>query len=327
MISEFSPFYLNNYYPTISHLTFRTTFLPLTKEEQSVLLSFQLFRYRKKHTLTQNDKKLLQDLEKTIDEKLKEFDSANGVFVKLNFRSGKDGFPLRNDLIPKFFEEELKILGEKWDRKMWKLPIDDGDLQGNFNWIALYRALERLQCCRSGKEILNLLLSSSRIEEDLEYFSKKNDPIHIVIREFNPEINGLNEFRCFVKNNEFKSISQYNHPWLIQELQNDEFCEELKLKIFKYWDVNLKKTLENMENYVFDLAIVGKGEIVLIELNPLNVAGKAMFKGEEATSTKELIIKVRRDLEIPYKDHWDGYLKYMMVDLVDHKPYTDFLQD
>lgn len=234
---------------------------------------------------------------------------------------------MRNDLIPKLFEEELRILEEKWDKKSWNIPIDEEDLQGNLNWIALYRALERLQCCRSGKEILNLLLSSIRIQEDLEYFNQKSDPIHLVIREFNPEINGLNEFRCFVKGNEFKSISQYNHPWLIQELQDDGFCEALKLKIFKFWDCNLKKLLESMENYVFDLAVVGKGELVLIELNPLDVAGKGMFKGEEATSTKELVIKVRRDLAIPYKDHWEGYLKFMMVDLVDHKPYTDFLMD
>jgi len=324
--SNLSPFYLNNYYSKISHLTFKTIFIPLSPEEQNVILSFQKAKYQKTHIFKSEEAILLHQLENKIDQALIDFNSPTGVYVKLNFRSPKDGFPLRNDLIPQIFNEEFNKLNEKWDRKLWKLPITEEDYVGNLKWISLYRTLEILACCKNSKEILNLLLSSVRIEEDLQYILKVKEQGYLVLREFNPEINGLYEFRCFIKDNELKSITQYNHPWLVQELLNEEFCEEVKEKILKYWLENVKKTIEYLKDYVMDLALIGKGELLLIELNPIDTSGTGLFKGSEAISSHSLVFKVRNNLEIPYKEHWEDYLQYMMVDFCAHKPYTEFLE-
>ena len=73
-----------------------------------------------------------------------------------------------------------------------------------------------------------------RINEDLEYFLKEKHEVFLALREFLPEINGMYEFRCFVKGNSLNAISQYNHPWIIQELLNKDYCEQIKQKIRSY---------------------------------------------------------------------------------------------
>ena len=80
---------------------------------------------------------------------------------------------------------------------------------------------------------------------------------------------------------------------------------------------------------MFDLALLENKELILIEINPLETSGRGLFGGKEGEKSicdkGDLVIKCRRDLEIPYKEHWEDNLQYMMKDLCEHKPYYEFL--
>lgn len=114
-----SSFFLDKYYDKIEEFTFKTHFFELLPEEQQLITNFQDSRYKKVYKMTENDTKLLRLLEKKLDEFIKIHEYENGFFIKLNFRSPKDGFPLKNDLIPQLFQSELSSLLKKWEYKKW----------------------------------------------------------------------------------------------------------------------------------------------------------------------------------------------------------------
>ena len=182
-----------------------------------------------------------------------------------------------------------------------------------------------MACCKTSQEILNLLLSSIRIYEDIEHFLKVGENVFLSLREFNTNINGLYEFRCFVKGNNLKGITQYNHPWVVEELLDQSFVQEIKFKIIDYFNENLKEKLNLYENYVFDVAFIEDKSVILIEINPVETSGKGLFSGEEGFSKEDVDIRVRDKIEIPYDDHWNTYLQYLMKDYCDAEPYYNFL--
>lgn len=73
------------------------------------------------------------------------------------------------------------------------------------------------------------------------------------------------EFRCFVKNNTLRAISQYNHYILIELLQKNEVRDRIRHLIFEYWN-KLKGKLAYLKEYVIDFAVLDleKGDICVV---------------------------------------------------------------
>lgn len=325
------PFFLDKYYEKIENFTFKTYFFELLPEELQLITDFQDFRYKKSYKMTEKDKQILKLLEKKLDEFINTHKYENGFFIKLNFRSPKDGFPLRNDLIPQLFESELSSLLKKWEYKKWIqwLPnLKEPDFVSNAKWISFVKTLNKLSVCSSGEEVLSLILSSLRIYEDLSYFSKeKIDKVYIAFREFDPKIDCLYEFRCVIAKNELKSIMQYNHPWLIEELLKDSNVLMIKEKINYFWEKNIREKLIDYKNYVLDIAIIQNEEnLKVIEINPIETSGLGLLKKEDWNNeNKNIVFKVRNHLDIPYQDHWEGELQYLLKDYCDHQRFGSFL--
>ena len=95
---KLSPFYVHNYYPILSSILPKTEFIPITIQEQELILLFQNSKYKTHLPLSSQNLMILESLTKKLDQALTNFSSSQGVFIKLNFRSGKDGFPLNSNL-------------------------------------------------------------------------------------------------------------------------------------------------------------------------------------------------------------------------------------
>lgn len=327
--SNYYKFYLENFYEKIADLTFKTYFFPLSAEETDLIINFQNYRYKKSYQLTEKDFQILKNLESKIDEFMIKLNYPQGFFIKMNFRSPKDGFPLKNSQIPLTFDSELSKILNKWNYDSWKKQLKDitkEDFLGNAKWIALIVTLFKLSICQNGKEVLNLLLSSLRIYEDIGYFVNEKNKVYIAFREFDSEISPTLEFRCVIKGNQLKAVMQYNHPWLIEELLSDSFVLSLKEKINTFWLEKIKDRLILLENYVMDIALIEKENFKVVELNPIGTSGLGLLKKEDwDNNSKDIVFKVRKDLEIPYHDHWEGELKYLMIDYCSHENYYKFL--
>ena len=148
-------------------------------------------------------------------------------------------------------------------------------------WLDLMRS-------KTGEEILNIILTSKRANEDLthalNFTNSKEIPgedkwrLKIVLRKWVEGMDVTMEFRTFIKNNLMTAITEYNHPFIVAELLNDDNCLEIKGKIFKVWKTKIKEGLKYLADYVIDFAILSDGSVQLVELNPwANSAGSGLF--------------------------------------------------
>lgn len=341
---KFVPFFFENYYEKIAHLTTKTSFLKCEDDEVNAIILFQNSKYKKMPGFDKKQIEILKNLEKKLDGILSEKQKENGVFIKLSFRSPKDGFPLDTLNLQKIFDEELQKLKKKWNKKNFPAEMSSLDYEGNLNWIAYGRALEICLRCKNGKEMMNLILSSDRVLEDLSEFYKENQKIDIcfIIRDWIEGTNGIYEFRCFIFQNKITGITQYNHPWMIEELLNNKCCEDIKLKLYNYWKNNLFERLQELNTYVIDFGLKNdiNGEVYLIELNPFEESGRGMFEGKEGLDIitgknrdeskndyENLVFKVRDKLDIPYGDYWFNLCKYKFDDYKMGIPYYEYFEE
>ncbi len=85
------------------------------------------------------------------------------------------------------------------------------------------------------------------------------------------------------------AISQYNHYITVPELQDKEYLTQIKEKIFKFWNENIRDLLIEFENYVIDFAFIDKSILYLIELNPFDTkTGASLF---DWNYDKEILLK------------------------------------
>jgi len=120
----------------------------------------------------------------------------------------------------------------------------------------------------SGKEALELLLSSDRIYEDLTN-ELENKEFHqdIIIREW-MEIPVEHEYRGFVYQKKLNAISQYYHTCYFSHLK-EEFPLAVE-RIKEYFNKKLVDVIP-LESYIIDFGLL-QDRTIVIELNPFSVA-------------------------------------------------------
>jgi hypothetical protein len=356
---ELSEFYVENWYPLLKHLSAKTVYLDFSIKEAKAILSFQKQRYKKMDCLTKEEIQSLIDLELKIDNMYQNEFNDTGFFIKFSFRSPKDGFPLDGERLTKYFKEEYDKMKKKWKPDTWTVKFTEQDIEGDMCWIAFARAFEQSLQCKSGKEALNIILSSDRAKEDITNaieFEELNDEeslefknkinykwdLKLILRRWINGINGTMEFRCFVKENIMTAITQYNHPFFIEELQSDIFCLELKTKIYDFWNREIRDLLKQKKNYVIDFAILDTdSSVFFIELNPYrDSCGTGMFHwvddhdvlfglcyDKNKSEIENIEFRTRRNQDIPYWDYWDTYQKYIMESIVTEEPYYKIFEN
>ena len=242
---------IEKWYEELKDHTMETHFLPITKEIASAIINTYLDS-KGESSQTNNDRKILNTLEKEINDILKNLKTAEkSAFIRLSTRSPKDSRKARAKS-ENFFEKES----------------EKGFEDENARLIALVKASIQGLKIHTGKEAIELLTDSERVYDDLltalEHLVKhpKEFTQKIIIREW-IDIPIDMEFRGFVYNKTLNALSQYYHycffPKLVQELP----MIERKIKDF-YKSI---RDLVPLDSFIMDFAVL-EDKILIIELNP-----------------------------------------------------------
>ena len=142
----------------------------------------------------------------------------------------------------------------------------------------------------SGKEVVDNLLCSMRVLEDLVHFKYvPEQKCFICLRKYVPIYNGL-EFRCFVKNRNLIGISAY------YDSRNDYDYVTLNTaekSIVKFYEEKLEPVMDHVDDIVFDVHLSGNlTEVQLIELNPYWLSDPCLFESyAEIESNPSTVIR------------------------------------
>ena len=156
---------------------------------------------------------------------------------------------------------------------------------------------------RSGQEAVSIMLDSYRVVEDLReaYAAEKlskGDKISIVIRGWDDRITPSCEFRGFVWNNRLTCVGQYWHHLFFPHLQEKVLQEQIASDLLEFYDTKIKASMP-VPSAMLDLVYLGKGDIILVEINPLTdglgsfPGSTGLFDYEEAVLRGEAPFELR----------------------------------
>lgn len=279
MVKQNINFMVEDWYDKIQELTPKTYFMKLKeKSARSICKHYRNFFVENKTDFDKEDFSNLRSLEKEIQKIVEDQNlGLEGFFVKLSTRSPKDGKPFHSDKI-------LDSYLNSKDKLKFENPEDKFDVS-NTLLTNIFFYQEFILKCFSAKEAMNLLVTSQRIFADLNMYLKLSEQnegsfdLSLVIRAWEPRIDGKNEFRCFVYNNNMVAISQYNYYFKHTIFQDEEYVLKVKRQMYEYFNSKVKEKLFYLKNYVLDLCIFpSSNETVIIELNPYeNTTGPSLF--------------------------------------------------
>jgi hypothetical protein len=292
----------NVWYDSFADITFETSFASFSKEQGLAFIVYYRNRHCSGNTPSAEDDKILQSLQDTIDNMMSSQhfakSSCDAFFVRLNTRSPKDAIAINQE---EFIQEVQKQ----------KLNIND-----QFR-LFFDLSMESL-CVHSGKEAVELMLSSERIFVDiLQAFDADEQNVknpesgykwdlEICVRKWESSLREELEFRGFVSNYELIGLSQYNtYVCYPQVIANKVIIESL---IQSFYEKSVKPRLQKLDMpfAVVDIALLPEGDftrpyryafrpsftwqslesgrVVVIELNPFNKrTGGGLFNWEDET--------------------------------------------
>ena len=272
------------WYDTFADITFDTHFSPLSKDQGRAYLSHYRHRYCRGSPPTTEEVIALQSLENVIDTLMSNVDNR-GAFVRLNSRSPKDAIALDKSL---FLDYSSHLsLNEK---------------------LQLYFDLGmKSLCVHSGKQAVELLLSSERIFVDIfqafdaDEQQQQSDTgdnkyewnLKICVRQWEHNLREDLEFRAFVSEYEMIALSQYNTYVLYPHVIDNKDIIYDKIKRFYDSTVKSRLLMLNLAEVVVDIALIPLIEdsprrnpfslptpfssqaisfarVVIVELNPYN---------------------------------------------------------
>ena len=318
--------YFENYYDKIKHLTFDTDYIELTKDDCKILMNLhkQYIKWDKqqennnddddeKKNKNKNDNNDLpgiiineyeydrKDVMTLIDKinKMKKDKDWNHIFIRMSIRSPKDA-ALTSCKFTKILQREYKSLQKFQGIEPPKeLLISGGERNEIWNInqkiIACYRAQTFALACNNGKEAIDLLVRSPRIQGDMKSYAidgEYKQKFQLIIRNFQ-FFDVSFEFRTFIYKKKMTGLTQYNDLCYFDDLV--KFKQDIINKINKF--VNNVIDLIELESFVLDIVLVdinynGKSEwpplnkerlnklkVMIIEINPLaEFAGGGLFE-------------------------------------------------
>eukprot|EP01095_Lingulamoeba_sp_RSL-Kostka_P006810 TRINITY_DN2154_c0_g2_i2.p1 TRINITY_DN2154_c0_g2~~TRINITY_DN2154_c0_g2_i2.p1 ORF type:complete len:399 (+),score=97.75 TRINITY_DN2154_c0_g2_i2:45-1241(+) len=223
----------------LERFTFPTILFPIKICEAEILVREHDRKYGRLKALKPSEVNILADLELRLDFVIKKFEKA---FIKLNHRSPKDVAYFNTNVRTK------EILKDNL------LNLDDIE-DDNSLLIAWLKALNSSLSIQNGKEAIELLVASHRVNEDLITDLKPpNNEFHtcLCIRKFIPIDNPGFEFRVFVENNKISGISQYESGAYFKDVVNN--CDVIEQSIISKW--NTISSYLSQSHYIIDFAFV-----------------------------------------------------------------------
>lgn len=266
------PYDFDRWFARLKPFTFNSEVLAVSPELATAMIRFYQAHFKIRNALTNDDIKLLLDLEDRIQRSIMvsnaETNSTNGVFVRMSNRSPKDGQPLL---------EKGKTVNSEYESALRGIP----DTDPNRQMVAICDVQMKILQCKDAAAVMNLLLTSERVFLDLYlaldcHEASKEDEwsTSVILREWQPKLRQDFEFRLFVCNNKVTAISQYNH-WCVYDSMHSDDAQALPVKLRAF--AEKVHPYIQQSSYVLDLAVLGD-EIVVVELNPFdNTTGACMF--------------------------------------------------
>lgn len=273
---------VDEWYDNLKEHTFRSEFTKISAVEADVII-----RNWNEVTSLSNDPiayipECLQGMVNRIDEIITtKFPSADGVFVKLSTRSPKDSKTVFRNATAAFqdmLDKDGNILSNQMKQSEVKPDIKP-ESEANARLVAFSEEMLKATAVKTGTEAVTLLLDSWRVAEDLMYAfeeGKSEFEVSLVLRAWDSRISPRVEFRGFVWDNTLNCIGQYWHSLYFPHLQDPDLQAVIAsdcLKLFEKLKVSLP-----VPNAMLDLAWLGPGDVILIEVNPL-MEGLGSFKG------------------------------------------------
>jgi len=268
------PYDFDRWYSRLKDFSFNSKIISISPLIAQAMVHFYQQKYLDKHTLTDNDIKILQKLEKNIQHYLDSKKMNDGVFVRMSNRSPKDGMPL----LPNgqtMLSEYRFLLENSADKTLNDKMIQISDMQ--MKWLR----------CTTAQQVISLLLSSERVFADLNLAldcslnNKDKWSTSVILRDWQPALRQDMEFRVFVSNNKITAISQYNHYCKYSSLtgKNASIIDSIYKRLMEF-TISVHPIVKE-ENYVLDLAIIND-RVYIIELNPLDeTTGPCLFSWRE----------------------------------------------
>jgi len=306
------------WYKLIQDQTFPTQFIPISPAIAQAFVHFIQTRYTTTKSLDSHDTQLIEFIEKQLKEQV--FNSTTKhCFIRLSARSPKDGRPLNTQITNEIYQQKLTELQSTFANE-----YDTVKGKANMQSIASYYAQFHSLKVTNEIETLNLILSSERIYHDLNevldcYKVNSNWNNHIIIREWNNQLDPSMEFRCFVYQSQLTAISQYNHYCKYYHLQNVNTVQKIKITIIQYWKNTIQPLFdpfpEKYANYVIDIGLIGdQFDCIVIEMNPFEITtGTSLFDWTIDNDIlrgdgHEVEIRVRFD----YHPYIENYLDFIL---------------
>lgn len=135
-----------------------------------------------------------------------------------------------------------------------------------------------LPITNAGRQAISWLASSMRTFDDLCLLLRVEKPAFIALREptyIDPE----HEYRCFVKDGEFISVSQYFYDRCFDGLQDKATRLSIVSKVDGFWKKHIQPHTD-MQNYVFDVFFDRHGPR-LLEVNTYGLSDPCAAKTYE----------------------------------------------
>ena len=291
------------WYPFLKSITFKTYFIPLKYREAEAVLNFNFFKNKgKKEKFTKEDITILKSLEKKVDHYFETHDDLkNGAMFRLSGRSGKDMDYYDNKKIFALYEENLEKVAKEYG-------TDKTDI--NTKYVAITTLMNRFKV-NSGKDVLNVLLTSERLFLDLKDWLNHGGREQMILRVWDDNLCSNREFRAFIQNNELKAICQDERFACFKNMvENKDLYEKLINEYFK----KALQPLMKIPNYIADFCILKNNEVKLIEFSPfLRCTSACLFRwdlnyDEMLHGSGKLTIrdKVYENLEY-FVNEWETY--------------------
>ena len=141
--------------------------------------------------------------------------------------------------------------------------------------LKYYRASTEILSISQGKEGVDLLVMSDRIQDDLKLCLEKSEELNLIVREFVP-FPVENELRGFVWKNHLTALSQYNNVAYLPNMSRDKQAIEKKVK--SCMEKFITAVGEKLENFVVDIVLDNDGKVWIVEFNPFGeLAGSCLF--------------------------------------------------
>ena len=305
------------WYPMLKSITFKTYFIHIKYCEAEAIINYYNYRYRhQKNAFTIKDTNILLELGNKINYYFKTYDDLkNGAMFRLTGRSGKDMDYYDNDKIYQLYLNNLSKISKQ---------LNKNQEDPNTRYLAITTLMNRFKV-NSGKDVLNVLLTSQRLFLDMKDWLKHGGKEQIVLRKWEDSLSSEREFRCFVVNNELKAICQDERYAFFPDLVKNKNLYE---KIINDYFNNVFKTKMKIPTYVVDFAILKNNEIKLIEFSPflrctsarlfrwdnnyeemLNGDGKLTVRTEPHPEIDMFVKDWENDIKKP-SEHFDDYFLY-----------------